>query len=63
MKPWEAEKTRTKMKKLSGEKTVRLFFDLYQAALKITRASMGAKLSSKQFKARLNKLAESVGKI
>jgi len=35
MKPWEIEKTRNKIKKLSGERTVKIFFELYQAAIKM----------------------------
>jgi len=40
MKPWEIERTKIRMKLLSGQKTVALFFDLYQAAWEMLRASI-----------------------
>ncbi|OGB87130.1 hypothetical protein A3H38_00545 [candidate division WOR-1 bacterium RIFCSPLOWO2_02_FULL_46_20] len=61
MKPWEVKKTREKLNNLSPGKSLRIFFDLYQAGLKILRDSLLAEkpnLSARQLKWKMNKLAE-----
>lgn len=66
MKPWEIEKTNKKMKRLSGEATLRIFFDLYQAGYKILRESILAEkpnLSPKKLKLEIKKLVEAANKL
>ena len=66
MKPWEIERTKNRMKLLSGQQTVVLFFDLYQAAWEMMRASILAdrpRLSKAKLKQEVNRLADSVGRL
>ena len=54
------------MKLLSGQKTVALFFDLYQAAGKMLRASILADkpgISDAKLRQEINHLAESIGRL
>jgi len=66
MKPWEIKRTKDKIRRMSGAATVRIFFDLYKAGIKILRASLleeNPRLTPQQVKAKINKLADSIGKI
>jgi len=66
MKPWEIERTNRKISKLSGQRTVKLFFDLYKAAIEVLRASILSerpKLSPKHLKIKMGKLSKSIGSL
>ncbi len=39
MKPWEVKKTREKMKKMSPQKSIEMFLELYAAGREVLRAT------------------------
>jgi hypothetical protein len=58
MKPWEHKKTKIKLKKISGESALKIFFDLYFAGRKILKQSIidaNPKLKPQKIKALFNK--------
>ena len=57
MKPWEEEKTRKRLKKMSGNQAIKVFFELYKAGRRILLDSLRAefpKISQKSLRLKLN---------
>jgi len=66
MKPWEIKKTRNKLKKMSKQKSIEMFFDLYIAGIKILKTFIrkeNPRSNEKQVKIKMNKLIKAMGNL
>ena len=66
MKPWERKETIHKMKLLTPENSIKMFFSLYEAGIRILRDSIlneNPGLSQKQIKMKINKISETIGRL